>query len=196
VIQEGEITFTGQSSLQPVLNIVAAYKFRSTTTPVTRWSSPSPGGWARNITFVLDDVAIEQTDAVSYLLFNRGSGELSQGEQSLLSEQYGSGGLAFGMLASAPAEQRVQHVARPPVAGRGWSWAATRLEPGFRCAGQVPHHPISISATSTSSTSGARTSWRPTACRWNTRINRWLFLQAVQGSESDTGLDLIYKWEK
>jgi len=196
VIQEGEITFTGQSSLQPVLNIVAAYKFRSDDhTRHTLVITITGGLGEPNITFVLDDVAIEQTDAVSYLLFNRGSGELSQGEQSLLSEQYGSGGLAFGMLAS-----RLQSSVSSTLRDRllldvvelggdtGWNQGSVVLGKYLTTDLYLSYeHEFNI---------GRKDQLEADRLSLEYQINRWLFLQAVQGSESDTGLDLIYKWEK
>lgn len=83
--EEGEVTFTGGSAINPKLNFNIAYSFRDPENTLRklnvlisdRLSKPS-------ITFFIDDVSIEEKDAISYLLFNKGVNQLDTKENSSL----------------------------------------------------------------------------------------------------------------
>ncbi|BAX81202.1 translocation/assembly module TamB domain-containing protein [Labilibaculum antarcticum] len=83
--EEGEITLTGGASLNPIVNFKIAYKFRDPDNQLRKLSVNVTGRISKpEVKFFLDDVSIEEKDAISYLIFNKSTNQLDTRENTTM----------------------------------------------------------------------------------------------------------------
>ncbi len=98
VIDEGTITFEGGEELMPKMNITASYAFRNAQREEKKLDVTITGtADSPAVSFTLNGSAVNEGDALSYILFGRGMNELSIDQQDNLN---GAGG---GQLAETAA---------------------------------------------------------------------------------------------
>lgn len=103
IIDKGNITFQGGEEIMPQLDIVASYSFRNAQRVEQKLTANIAGEAEEpHIEFTLDGNAINEGDAISYILFGRSLDELSLAQQD---NMQGSGGLAGNALASVLSAQ-------------------------------------------------------------------------------------------
>ncbi|MCK9451776.1 MAG: translocation/assembly module TamB [Bacteroidales bacterium] len=82
IIDKGNITFQGGEDMMPQLDIVAAYNFRNAQREMQKLTANISGDAEEpKIEFTLDGDAINEGDAISYILFGRSLDELSLSQQ-------------------------------------------------------------------------------------------------------------------
>jgi hypothetical protein len=82
-VEEGEITLTGGSFLNPIVNFKIAYSFRDSDNELQTLNGNVTGRISEpDVSFTLDDESIEEKDAISYLIFNKSTSQLNTGEST------------------------------------------------------------------------------------------------------------------
>lgn len=83
--EDGEVIFTGGSSINPKVNFNIAYSFRDPENALRKLNIMISDRITQpTIVFYIDDVAIEEKEAISFLLFNKGLDQLDTKENSTL----------------------------------------------------------------------------------------------------------------
>ncbi|WP_372753953.1 translocation/assembly module TamB domain-containing protein [Labilibaculum sp.] len=81
--EEGEITLTGGSTLNPIVNFKIAYSFRDSDNELRTLNGNVTGRISKpEVAFTLDDESIEEKDAISYLIFNKSTNQLNTRENT------------------------------------------------------------------------------------------------------------------
>jgi autotransporter translocation and assembly factor TamB len=81
--EQGKVSFTGASELNPDLDIQVVYKFRDVERQLKELKLAVKGRLKDpQFTFTLDDRELEEKDAISYIVFGRSINELSENEKS------------------------------------------------------------------------------------------------------------------
>ncbi|MFC2087936.1 translocation/assembly module TamB domain-containing protein, partial [Bacteroidota bacterium] len=79
--EEGSVTFTGGTSMNPLVNFRIAYSFRDPENDLRKLKVNVTGRLMEpEVSFYIDDVVIEEKDAISYLIFNKGVNQLDTRE--------------------------------------------------------------------------------------------------------------------
>lgn len=106
VIKNGVITFTGGENINPMLDVSAVYTFRDRE-KVLRELLLSVNGEATapEIRFTLDEKALSEGDALSYIIFGTSMDELGTSQQQGLSEGIDALGMAQTAAASVLSSQ-------------------------------------------------------------------------------------------
>jgi len=103
IIDKGNITFQGGEKIMPQLDIIASYSFRNAQRQEQKLTANIAGDAEEpRIEFTLDGNAINEGDAISYILFGRSLDELSLAQQD---NMQGSGSMAGNALASVLSAQ-------------------------------------------------------------------------------------------
>ena len=80
-VEEGKITLTGGQITNPVVDFIIAYKFRDPENLLRKLNLNVSGRVSKpKIEFYLDDVAVEEKEAISYLMFNKSPDQLDTRE--------------------------------------------------------------------------------------------------------------------
>ncbi|MFV0377561.1 MAG: translocation/assembly module TamB domain-containing protein [Mangrovibacterium sp.] len=83
VVSEGEIAFEGGEDINPTINLRATYTIKSqSNNSQTLAIAVSGEALSPKLAFTLDNEAITEGDALSYIVFGKGLNELSSSEQS------------------------------------------------------------------------------------------------------------------
>lgn len=99
VIDEGTIRFEGGKELMPKMNITASYAFRDAQRQEKKLTVHVTGtAKSPSVSFELDGSAVNEGDALSYILFGKSMNELTIGQQDNLS---GAGGGEVAAQAAA-----------------------------------------------------------------------------------------------
>lgn len=98
----GKITFTGGSEINPELDFEIIYSFRDIEKELRDLKLNINGRMLQpQIQFTLDDQALEEKDAISYIIFGKSVNQLGEGERSKISGENVAMGAALGQLSSA-----------------------------------------------------------------------------------------------
>ncbi len=75
--EQGEVTLTGGRSLNPLIDFKVAYKFRDPDNLLRKLNVHLTGRLSKpDLKFFIDEAAIDEKEAISYLLFNKSSNQL------------------------------------------------------------------------------------------------------------------------
>jgi len=196
-IKEGRLTFAGGDNL-PEMTLQADHLFRSQDKSRHTLSLTASGELRKPLlSFTLDDQAIAESDAVSYLAFGRSFSDLTHGERSdLVASQLQLSGDAFrqmlaGQIAGEVTRSLQQTLDLDVIEFRGdQNWRQSTVVVGKYLTNDLfisYERQLNLKRTSEVA---------PEQVTLEYEIIPSLFLQATRGDENSTGFDLIYKWEK
>jgi translocation and assembly module TamB len=188
-IDEGSLVFQGNKDNIPEINFDASRVFRHALTKqkhVLRLKITGRSD-APEIAFLLDDEAIEQTDAFAYLLAGVSFEELTQGQKSALSGQITASGLLTGLVSKQISNALAKNLNLDVIefqSGEDLELSKSRV-----LVGKYITNDLFLSYSRDFSSADAQ------KVSLEYEIAKFLFLQAAKSNEKDTGFDLIWKWE-
>ncbi len=194
-IVSGNVYFRGESELNPELAIVADYIMRTSSQEKKTLSIEITGNLQQpSIQFFLDDEEISEGDGVSYIVFGRSTAQLSSGEKSQINNS-GQDNLATKILVSQIASQVTSVLQNrlnlDVVELRGNSnWREAEV-----VVGKYLTNDLFLSYQKELSF-GGNNEVSAEKITLEYEIVPSLFLQGTQGDEENTGLDLIWKYQK
>lgn len=190
--EEGEVTLTGGASINPIVNFKIAYKFRDpenqlrklTVNITDRISKPV-------VNFFLDDVSIEEKDAISYLIFNKNTNQLDSRENtSMKNSNFDiAKDLAIGQVSNVlkDALQSSLGLDVIEISGKsGWTQGSVSV-------GKYITNNLYLNYERTFSIDKKDKIIEPEKISMEYQFYRSLFLQATNQSEN-SGFDFIIKW--
>ncbi len=192
-LNKGNLTFQGD---EVILDIEAVYRFRDSKKRRQRLVLYLGGNTSNpDIRFELNNIAIQEREAVSYLLFGRSYEQLTHGEKSRLGEKNQLlSGQSVGKLLAGQLVSRL-------TSSLGESLNLDVIE--FRSSGSLGQSSITIGKYLTHDlfvsyerglSMDQSNEINPEVIILEYEIVPWLFLQATHGSEKETGFDMIFKW--
>ena len=197
-IDKGQITLQGTKEINPTLDIQASHNFRDIYSEKHNLIVKIAGNTnTPQITFELDDESIDQTNAVSFLLFGRRINELSYGEKKQMVENSGlfsSSGIENWVTSrlTAPVTRSIQNRLDLDViefkGGSDWRQASIVM-------GKYITTDLYLSYLQEFNL-GRSHELATEQISLEYEINRHLFLQATKGDDKTTGVDVIIKFEK
>ena len=191
VIKQGELIFTGGTTLNPTLNLEADYTFRDKE-KIKRILTLSVKGTAANpeINFMLDEISIPEADAMAYLLFGHAFDDLNYSNQEGVSSAIPSR-LITGFVSSQLSKTIGSTLNLDMIEiDAGNNWQNTTFIMGKyitndlfvtyeRSFGEANNEAIS-----------------PETITLEYELNRLLSIRLVQGEIKESGIDVIIKFEK
>lgn len=99
--ERGKITFTGSSEFNPDVDFEIVYRFRDMEKELRNLKLLITGKMLQpDLRFMLDDEAVEEKDAISYIAFGKSVNQLGEGERDKISGQDIAMGAAVTQLSS------------------------------------------------------------------------------------------------
>lgn len=197
-IVRGIFRFSGGIEFNPEVDIEAVYVFRAVDKTKRKLRLQiSEKLFSPKLKFWLDDMAVEETDAISYVLFKRSFEDLTQGERSQLARQSGGVGVgtAKSLLAGLVASQLQRSIGRELnldviefQSENDWRQAIIVL-------GKYITNDLFVSYQREIKI-GQTDEVVPDQVILEYEITPFLFLQATKGDRKSTGFDLIWKYER
>ncbi|MBD3385480.1 hypothetical protein GF407_11215 [candidate division KSB1 bacterium] len=192
-LNKGNLMFQGD---EVILDVEAVYRFRDSKKRRQRLVLYLGGNTSNpDIRFELNNIAIQEREAVSYLLFGRSYEQLTHGEKSQLGEKNQLlSGQSVGKLLAGQLVSRL-------TSSLGESLNLDVIE--FRSSGNLGQSSITIGKYLTHDlfvsyerglSMDQSNEINPEIIILEYEIMPWLFLQATHGSEKETGFDMIFKW--
>lgn len=194
-LQEGTLTFNGGAQPDPYLDLNARHMFRDINRD-KRLLTLKVTGQAKNpvVEFFLDDVAISETDAISYILFGRSSSEISQGQKSEVSSQTESG-MALGFLSKQIGNKIADQIGKTLnldvvefSGGANWKQASILV-------GKYITNDLFINYKKEFSL-GQSKEIVPDEVSLEYEFKKHFSVQATRGNEKSTGIDFYWKFER
>jgi translocation and assembly module TamB len=106
IIESGTIAFQGGEKINPVLNFQAAYNFRDPNREQKKLVAHISGEMlAPEIKFTMDEQAIAEGDALSYILFGARMDALTTGQRENMNQTFDALGLTESLAASSLSSQ-------------------------------------------------------------------------------------------
>lgn len=191
-IEQGEILFSGGSDINPDLSISTIYTFRGIDRNRRDLRLIISGNLENiDIAFELDDQEIEETDAISYLLFGRSFDELSQGERSQATSH---AHLIGGILANKITEQLTTVLGDTFQLDHFEFHSDTASSQVGLEIGKYLTDDIFLSYKKDFDIGGSQEQvYEEILVEY--QITRYLFLQAVKSSSKTSGVDLIWRFQ-
>ena len=187
-IEEGELTFTGGSTINPLVNFEIVYAFRDPDDELKSLKVVVTGRLLEpELAFYLDDVAIEEKDAISYLIFNKGINQLDTRESTTVLES--NVDLALGQLSNFVKEALQNKIGLDVVeikSNNGWTQSTIST-------GKYITNNLYLNYEHTFVFDKGDEVMDPDKVTLEYQFYKSLFLQATNQS-SNSGFDLIYKW--
>ena len=194
-ISSGNIYFQGESDLNPEISLVADYILRSSSQEKLTLSIQVTGRLQQPvIQFLLDDKPISEGDGVSYIVFGKSTAELSSGERNQI-DSSGDDNLATQILVNQIAS-RVTSVLQnrlnlDVIEFKGDNnWRQAQI-----VVGKYLTNNLFLSYEKELSF-GNNNEVVPEKITLEYELRRRLYLQATQGGDNATGVDLIWKYQK
>jgi len=196
IIKEGTLTFQGGSEMDPNISLEANYTFRTverekkTLTLNVSGTSLSP-----QLSFSLDDQAISEGDAASYIVFGRSLDQLTFGQRSGLTGGGGSGNGSFakGMAASLLSDQLAKAL--------GNELALDVIEINARDDWQSASFVVGKYITNDLFVSYQRDIGEvrndditPETVTLEYELTKRIFLQLIEGDSKESGFDIFFKF--
>jgi len=197
-IKKGNFTFQGGIEFNPVVELEVQHVFRGTDKEkkilnlqiTEQILNPT-------LQFSLNDIKIEETDAISYLLFGRSVDELTHGEKSEIGQQPGM--TSSGMIKKLLAGQLAGQITRRLQKKLNLDVIEFKGEKDWRQASIVVGKYITndlFLSYQREFSMGKTNEVVPEQVALEYEINRLLYLQATKGDDKATGFDLIWKFER
>lgn len=191
VIQEGEINFQGGEDLNPLINIKATYQFRGKDKQKNEMIMAAGGSLTEpDLSFTLNDKSITERDAMAYLIFNQSFDELSFSNQEGV-----SGNVPQAMLTSLVSSQLTKTVGNTfdldmveISANEDWQ-SATFMVGKYITNNLFVTYQRGFGENKDESLT-------PQIITLEYELNRHIFLRLTQGEVKDSGVDIIFKFEK
>ncbi len=190
--EEGEVTLTGGQALNPAVNFLIAYRFRDTEN-VLRKLTVNVTGRVSNpaVKFYLDGIAIEEKDAISYLVFNKNIQQLDSRENTLVKKSNFdvAKDLTIGQISNVvnDALQSTLGLDVIELSGKsGWTQGSVSV-------GKYISNNLFLNYERTFSLDKKDKIIDPQKISVEYQIYRTLFLQATNQS-TNSGFDFILKW--
>ena len=198
-INQGVLTFQGGSEYDPQVDLKASYVFR-TQAREKKTLLLQVGGKASqpDISFYLDDSAISEGDAISYLIFGRSMNELTQGQRSGLAAGGGNSGIEKAGL-SAGLGMVSAKLSRFLGNKFNLDYVEIKGEDNWQSATFVAGKYITNDLFMSYEKSFGRTQSEDIASEVITleyELTRFLFLQLIQGDPKASGAEIIFKFER
>lgn len=189
--EDGELTFTGGQSLNPITNFNIAYKFRDPENTLKKLNVKITGRILKpEIAFFLNDESIEEKEAISYLLFNKSTNQLDAQEDASINSNLD--------VAKALAINQVSNVVKDvlqsslgldviEISGKsGWTQGSVSI-------GKYITNNLFLNYERTFALDKKDKKIEPEKITLEYQFYRSLFLQATNQS-SNSGFDFIIKW--
>lgn len=194
-ISSGNIYFQGESDLNPEIALVANYILRNSSQEKQTLSIKVTGNLKQPVLqFLLDDEQISEGDGMSYIVFGKSTAELSTKERGQI-DSSGNGNLATDILVSQIASKITSALQNKlnldVIEFKGDSnWRQSQV-----IVGKYLTNNLFLSYERELSF-GSSNEVIPEKITLEYEIIRRLYLQATQGGEKATGVDLIWKFQK
>jgi autotransporter translocation and assembly factor TamB len=191
VIQEGEINFQGGEDLDPLINIKATYQFRGKDKQKNEMIMAAAGSLTEpELSFTLNNKSITERDAMAYLIFNQSFDELSFSNQEGV-----SGNVPQAMLTSLVSSQLTKTVGNTfdldmveINANEDWQ-SATFMVGKYITNNLFVTYQRGFGENKDESLT-------PQIITLEYELNRHIFFRLTQGEVKDSGVDIIFKFEK
>lgn len=190
-LTEGTASFQGGQEINPMLNVNAEYTFRDPQRRKrTITLNVTDEALTPNIQFKLDDQAITEGEAVSYILFNRSPDEISnQQNGSTASEGYKAEDLVYG-LASAELSKRVgQQLGVDYLEVKGKSSTSTA---GFVVGKYITPN---LFMSYEQYIGALEEDQAPRILTVEYELTKYLFLQLISGDTKSSGADILIRFD-
>jgi translocation and assembly module TamB len=196
-IRQGVITLTGGKVPNPKLDIQARHTFRDISNTKRNLDLKIGGNLQEpQLSFSLDGTFIEETDAVSYLVFGRSSRELTRGEKSQISNQEGMlstagiTNLATGRLADQITDRLRKQLNLDVIEFKGnGNWRAASIT-----VGKYLTNDLFLSYEREFGMKRSREA-EPERVSLEYELSKHFSVQATKGDDKTTGFDFIWKNE-
>lgn len=190
-IQEGEFTFSGGETLDPLLNLKASYIFRNKEREKKELLLIVSGTLTNPIiSFELEKQIIPEADAMAYLLFGQPFDDLSYGNQTGVSNAIPSR-MVSGLI-STQLSRTIGNTLKLDMIeiDAGDNWQNTTFIVGKYITNNL------FVTYQKSFGEAAEQEISPQVTTLEYEIMRWLSLRLIQGEVKDSGIDIILKFEK
>jgi translocation and assembly module TamB len=193
-IGEGSIYFQGGEKVNPILDINAVYTFRT----IEREKKSLQLAITDKLSdikfkYTLDNQVIDETEAISYLLFGQSMNTSSGSQQSVVSDQANI--IAMNMASQILSQQLAKSVGDPLALDYIEIKATDNWRNASFVVGKYLTNDLYLSyQRNFGETSDSNTV--PEIITMEYELTRRLFLQLMAGSEKTSGFDFIFKFEK
>jgi translocation and assembly module TamB len=186
--EEGKVTFTGGTSFNPEVNFILAYSFRDPENALRKLKVNITGRLMEpKLAFVIDDVPIEEKDAISYLIFNKGVNQLDTRENNAVINS--NIDFAFGQLSNVVKDALQSKIGLDVIeikGNKGWTQSTIST-------GKYITNNLFLNYEHTFAMDKKNKVIEPEKITLEYQFYRSLFLQATNQS-SNSGFDFVLKW--
>ena len=190
--EEGEITLTGGKKLNPVVNFKVAYKFRDPEDVLRKLTLHVTGrAYKPEIQFYLDDLFIEEKDAISYLMFGKSMNQLGTSENAAVDNSTVdiAKSMALGQVSGVLKDAMESSLGLDVIeisGNKGWTQSSVSI-------GKYITNNLFLNYERTFALDKKEKVIEPEKITLEYQLLRSLFLQATN-QKSNSGFDFILKW--
>ena len=196
VFQEGGLKLTGEKLENPEISIIANYFFRNIYGIRQKITLSIKGNIETPIlTFYLDDQIIDEKDAISLIVFGRGSDLLTRNEEQAVSQNINELQTVTALVAGQLSSQLTQILQKQfnfdllEIKGENqWQEASFTI-------GRYFGNNLFISYEKVFDFTDFK-ALKTDRLNVEYQINKYLFLNTTQGAGNENGIDLKVKWQK
>lgn len=195
IVSEGEVTFQGGEKIDPLLNIQGDYTFRDSRRDKRVLRLIISGqAMEPKMRFTLDDLAITEGEAGSYLLFGKSPDELSSAQQTDAESSLQPGRLAtsavYGLLSAQLAKSIGSALSLDvmEIQGQDNLNTATFIVGKYLTSNLFMSYEHSFGALEEDRP--------PQVVTVEYELTKYIFLQLISGDTKTTGADVVFKWMK
>ncbi len=195
-VKKGELVFQGGADYVAVLDIEAAYVFRTATREKKTLKLFVTGNSEIPVVnFRLDDAEISEGDAVSYLLFGRSLDQLTQGQRAAVSGGSESGSVGTKVAAGLLAGQLSRAIGNRLNLDVIEIKAQGDLQSAAVVIGKYLTPDLFMSYQR-SFGSASDDDLEPETVTLEYQLTRLIYLQLTEGDPEDAGFDVIFKLQR
>ncbi|MBN1466169.1 translocation/assembly module TamB domain-containing protein [candidate division KSB1 bacterium] len=191
-VDEGTVSFQGGETINPILDVTAAYTFRdSNKAKRTIYLVVTNKAMNPDIAFKLDDDNITEGEAVAYILFNRSPDEMNrQMETTSQPKSYMASDLLYGMMSAELSKRlgRQLGVDYLEIKGKDNLNTATFIVGKYITPDLFMSYEHSIGALEEDRP--------PQIVTVEYQLTKYLFFQLISGDTKSTGADIILKFDR
>jgi translocation and assembly module TamB len=192
-ILQGNLMFQGGREYNPEISMQAQYVFRTADREKRTLKLDVSGkAFSPVLAFTLDDNAIEERDAIAYVMYGRSMDELTSGQQS-------SAGAAQGELAKGAAANMLSNQLSQTLGGKlGLDVVDISSQGSLASATVTVGKYLTNDLFMSYQRSLGQSQDQNAAAQIVTleyELSKHFFLQLIQGDEKSSGFDFIYKYQ-
>ncbi len=194
MIVQGDLLFQGGTEYNPEVSMRAQYVFRNAEREKQVLTLDISGkAFTPTLRFALDDVPIEEKDAIAYVIYGRSMDELTSGQQSAAS--VAEADLARGAAANILSNQLSRTLGSTlgldviDISSQG-TLASTTMTVGK----YVSNNLFMSYQRAMGQTQGEEAI--PEIVTLEYELHKYLFLQLLHGDDKTSGLDFIFKYQR